>query len=216
MNPVGPEPAEVYWRRRAVVVGAIVLVLILLFVLWPSGGGAAPVASPSAGATGTASPAASASAGASGSASPVPSGSAPACNDADIKVQTAVETDKPTVGSDVVFVMTITNNSAVACTRPVGAADTSFTVSSGGYRVWSSDDCNPGGEAVTEVIPPGKAFALQATWDGSITEPGCPSPQRQATTGTYDVSASDGAVKSGDTRFVLAAGASPSASSSSR
>lgn len=214
MNPVGPEPAEVYWRRRAVVVGAIVVVLVLLFLIWPSGGDSAPVASPTATATPTAN--ASPSAAASGSASPVPSGSAPACADPDIKVQAGVETDKPTAGSDVVFVMTITNNSSVACTRPVGAADTSFTVSSGGYRVWSSDDCNPGGEAVAEVIPPGKAFALQATWDGSITEPGCPSPQRKATAGTYDVTATDGAVKSSETRFVLAAGASPSATSSSR
>ena len=86
----------------------------------------------------------------------------PACPDADVKVQAGVETDKPTAGSDVVFIMTITNNSDVECTRGVGAADTSFTVTSGGYRVWSSDDCNPGGEAASEVIPPGQAFALQA------------------------------------------------------
>ena len=212
LQPVGTEPAKVYWRRRAVVVGAVVVALILLFMIWPSGGDSAPVASPTA----SAAPTAAASAGASSSASPVPSGSIPACPDADVKVQAGVETDKPTAGSDVVFIMTITNNSDVECTRGVGAADTSFTVTSGGYRVWSSDDCNPGGEAASEVIPPGQAFALQATWDGSITEPGCPSPQRKATSGAYDVTATDGEVTSSATRFVLAAGASPAATSSGR
>src|SRR5262245_61066139 len=34
---VGPLPSSVYWRRRAVVLGAVVLGIIVPFVAWPNG-----------------------------------------------------------------------------------------------------------------------------------------------------------------------------------
>lgn len=208
LQPVGPQPAAVYWRRRGVVVGGVLLVILILIMIWPSGGGSAPVAAPTA----------TESAAASASASPTASGTGVvACADSDIDITTTVEPAEPVVGSSVRFVMSIKNISDRDCTRPVGTTDTSFTVSSGGYRVWSSDDCSPAGEAKTETIPKGQEYVLESTWPGVITEPGCSSTQLPAKAGSYEVVATDASASSSPTRFVLtkaSGSASPSPSAS--
>jgi hypothetical protein len=38
LEPVGPLPASVYWRRRAVALGIVLVALLLLWVIWPGGG----------------------------------------------------------------------------------------------------------------------------------------------------------------------------------
>lgn len=59
MRPVGPEPSETYWMRRALVVGAflVLLIIILLFLFNLGGrpGQAAPAGTPSVAPTGNAS-----------------------------------------------------------------------------------------------------------------------------------------------------------------
>jgi hypothetical protein len=69
--------------------------------------------------------------------------------------------------------------------------------------VWSSDDCSPGGPSQVETIPPGQAFAVQATWPAVITSPGCPQPQNPAQAGTYDVQGSNGDLTGSTARFTL-------------
>lgn len=219
-NPVGPEPESVYWRRRIIAIAAVLGVVAILAWLWPSGGDSEPAALPStsaspssATATGSASASATASASPSASASdeasPSPTGEtsaageAQACRGGDLDVTVSVETATPTAGAEVVFVMSIANNGDAPCSQDVGAAATSFTVTSGGYRVWSSDDCNPGGSKQLEVIPPGQAFAVQAVWPTIITTPGCPATDNPARPGSYDVTATDAGISSAATRFVL-------------
>jgi hypothetical protein len=57
LHPVGPLPASVYWRRRAVAFAGVVGVLLLFWAILPGGGGdggqgrAAAIGSPSPGAT---------------------------------------------------------------------------------------------------------------------------------------------------------------------
>ena len=212
LSPVGPEPPSVYWKRRALVIGGVLLVIIGLIMLWPSGGdtestsadaGASPSAAPAA----SGSPAPSGTPSTPGTASSAASPSAPApttdCLDSEIELRTTVDTPAPKVGTPVTMTMTIANISGVPCTRDVGAAVNQFTITSGGYRVWSSDDCNPGGQNQIETIPPDQAFAVQATWPSVITSPGCPTPQQAAQPGTYDVAGSNGAVTGVATRFSL-------------
>lgn len=214
---MGPEPESVYWRRRIVLIAAVLGVVAILAWLWPSGGESQPAAVPStsasptstaASASASASPSASASASASTSDEPSPSatsasGDPQACRSSDLAVTVSVETPTPTAGAEVVFVMEIANNGDSPCRQDVGAAATTFTVTSGGYRVWSSDDCNPGGSEQLEVIPPGQAFAVQAVWPTIITTPGCPTTDNPARPGSYDVTATDDGISSAATRFVL-------------
>lgn len=37
LEPVGPLPASVYWRRRALALAAVLLVVLLLWAVWPGG-----------------------------------------------------------------------------------------------------------------------------------------------------------------------------------
>lgn len=215
-NPVGPEPEAVYWRRRILVLAAVLGAFAVIAWLWPSGGSqptalpsespsASPSATASAGASSTAEPSVSptATGEASPSGSAEPSGDARACRSSDLEISVAVETAAPTAGGEVVFVMSIANTGSTPCTQDVGAAATSFTVTSGGYRVWSSDDCNPGGSKQLEVIPPGQAFAVQAVWPTIITTPGCPTTDNPAQPGAYDVTGTDAGITSAATRFAL-------------
>lgn len=38
IRPVGPEPAETYWRRRALVLGAMLMLVIIVLVFWINAG----------------------------------------------------------------------------------------------------------------------------------------------------------------------------------
>ena len=213
-KPVGPEPEAVYWRRRIILLAAVLGVIALLAWLWPSGGEAEPAGLPSTSASPSAT-SASASASASPTTSPTgeaspseagattASGEAQPCRTGDLDVSVAVETPTPTAGSEVIFVMSVANTGDAPCIQDVGASATSFLVTSGGFRVWSSDDCNPGGTEQLEVIPPGQAFAVQAVWPTIITTPGCPTTGNPARPGSYDVTATDAGITSAATRFVL-------------
>jgi hypothetical protein len=197
LNPVGPEPASVYWRRRIVVVLGVVVVLALLWWLVSPGGSQEPTsAEPSP----TDLPTLAVSPSPSASASAVESGAA--CQDTDISVTLTMEQQTFAAGSPVEFIMKITNNGSVACLRDVGPAANTFTVTSGGFDVWSSDACSEQGESQEEEIPAGEAFAVKGTWDGSVNATGCESTVL-ADPGAYQVEASNGDVTSESLTFSI-------------
>lgn len=195
LNPVGPEPASVYWRRRIVV---ILGVLIVLFLIWtlikPSGSSPAAASSPSALPTlATTAPAPS--------GSPVASG-AP-CEDAVISVTVTSDQSAFTLGSPATFVMKIANTGTTDCSRDVGPAANTFTVTSGGFDVWSSDACSPSTDTQVETIPAGEAFAVKGTWDGSVSANGCGASAAAAEAGAYQVVATNGDVSSEPVAFSI-------------
>lgn len=205
MHPVGPESPGTYWLRRALVLAGVVALLALVVLIWPGGGdgqSTAATTSPSASPSGSASPTASTSPSASPSSTADPD-NPEACRAGDLSVTVSLPNPAPTVGSEVVFEMAVANNGQAPCSQDVGPAATSFTVTSGGYRVWSSDDCNPAGGNQVEVIPPGQAFVVQATWPTIVTTPGCPSQDQRAQAGAYDVVATDDGLSSAPVRFNL-------------
>lgn len=195
LNPVGPEPASVYWRRRIVVVLGILVVLFLLWMLIKPSGSAEPAAASSPSPLPTL---------ATTSPSPVPSVSATsaACEDTNIEVTVTSDQSAFSLGSPATFVMKITNNGSIPCTRDVGPAANTFTVTSGGFDVWSSDACAPSTESQTETIPAGEAFAVKGTWDGSVTADGCASAA-PAEAGAYQVVGTNGQVASEPLSFTI-------------
>lgn len=200
LNPVGPEPASTYWRRRiAVILGVLVVLLLLWWLISPGGGtptaGTSPTPLPT---LATATPSASASA--SPSASTV---SGAPCQDSDLAVTVTSEQTSYSVGSPVAFIMKITNNGAVPCSRDVGPAANTFTITSGDVDVWSSDACSPSSETQVEEIPPGEAYAVKGTWDGTVTANGCGASATPAQAGAYKVQAANGDLTSEQLPFTL-------------
>jgi len=169
-----PSPA-VYRRRRQVVFGALLLVIALVIggVVALTGalaGDPEPlaVASPEAtqvptqGSTPT------------GSAAPSPSAS-PVC---DLNLMTvAAKTDKPAYGPEEkpLLTMTITNGGTAPCEVNVGTSQMEYLLMSGSDRIFSSKDCQTGGEDLIKTIQPGKSETANFPWQRNRTLEGCAS-----------------------------------------
>lgn len=206
MTPSGPESPLVYWIRR----GAVLLVFItaLALVWWLFGalrggdGDSTPTSAESA------SPSASATAEASATASPTAS-SAPAeptdCSNAAITVDAAADAKTFTVGESPKLTVTITNAGDVACLRDVGPKANELEITSGGYHVWSSDDCNASNKSKVVTLKPGETYAASITWNGRISQKGCPDDGEgaEAKAGRYEVVGRNGKVTSDGTPFAL-------------
>jgi hypothetical protein len=206
LHPTGPEPPAVYWIRR----GAIVLVIItVIAVLWwlvgsilggDGGSSAEPETQPTSSASSSAAPEASssASAAASTSAEPVE------CLDSAITVEATTDASTYPVGSTPRLTLTIINSGDVACKRDVGPKANELEITSGGYHVWSSDDCNASSKSKVVTLEPGEKVASSITWDGHLTAKGCPNGEGAlAKAGSYDLTGRNGKVNSESTPFSL-------------
>ncbi len=222
LHPRGPLPPGVYWVRR--LLALLVVVALLLGVRWvyqrtfgSSGSSdASPTTSPtsSPSTSPTKSPSASPT-----SASPTtsPSGSAspsttavPLCADSAIAVTASTDAASYPVGSTPRLRMRIQNTSSKPCRRDIGAGQNELVITSGSTRVWSSDDCNPGGAAQVQTIQPGQSYSVTVTWLGKLSKKGCPADLPEAQAGSYKLTGRNGTVTSKPATFALTA-ASPSA-----
>lgn len=206
MHPAGPEPASVYWIRRAAIV---IVVLTLVVALWwlvgslfgggsDEASGAATEPSASAAAEPTSSASASASAVPESGADPV------ACLDSAITVEATTDSSTYPVGSTPRLTLTIINSGDIACKRDVGPKANELEITSGGYHVWSSDDCNASNKSKVVVLQPGEKFGSSITWDGRLSQKGCPDgPGAEAKGGSYDLIGRNGKVSSEPTPFAL-------------
>ncbi|PYY53168.1 hypothetical protein DEJ17_15320 [Curtobacterium sp. MCSS17_011] len=186
---MGPEKPVVYWRRRALVLGALlVVVLVVVLIVVGRGSGAtsaAPSASASAGAGAGAGSRAGASSNGSGSgaessrsAAPKPAASAsasaskPAAADGstctkDQIVLTPV-LDKSAYGptEDPKIAMSIKNSGTNSCHLDLGSAQQVLTISSGQEQYWSSKDCQTGGTNQDVTVKSGQTLTTPAiAWD---------------------------------------------------
>lgn len=192
-RPVGPLPAPVYWRRRAVVLVALLLALWLLWRLLTGVLGGDDTLEPQARATPSASPTASTAA--SATPTPTPSATPEACADDVLEVQATAETADVPPGARTPFTLSVRNTGTAPCVRALGQGAVELVVTSGDDRVWSSDDCAPGGTVEQVVLAPGEASTARATWSGTRSAPGCPRDQPVAPAGTYRVTARVGELR---------------------
>lgn len=223
MTPIGPEPPMVYWLRRgSIAIVALVVVIGLWWLLGSRGSSDTPVPAVSASAI------ASATSSAPSSLAPMPTPTAsgdvvadpaaegdPAaseavaageildCKNSDISVVASTEKDSYKVGAKPVLKMTIENISAVPCTRDVGPKANSLEITSGGYHVWSSDDCGASDQSKILTLKPGKKVGTSIEWNGRVTIKGCPTKGTPAKPGRYQVTAKNLKAKSPAASFSL-------------
>ncbi len=186
-RPVGPLPPGAYWLRRLLLLALVVIIaLIVWWVFVRDPGDADPTgAQPEPSATDTPSPTQTTSPKPTKTQSSQPT--APLCEDRDIEV--TVTTNEPTYasGQQPTFTLSVENVSDAKCRRDVGPSALELRVSSGGSKIWSSDDCSPGGAVREQTIPPGDSFGQSVQWSRVLSEPGCPTPQDPAPDGEYQV-----------------------------
>lgn len=205
MEPVGPLPASTYWRRRAVAVA--VLVLVLLLVLKACGGddgdsGASPeelspvvttsAPAPSTPTTPAVTPAPTAT------AAPV------ACTAANgLRITAVADRRTYPLGTSARLTMTIANTGKAPCRVGLGQGSLEFRVASGNDRIWSSDDCSPGGPAGLTVLDAGDKRAAALSWSLTRSAPGCASDRVAVRPGTYVLAARVGTTNSPKFSFAV-------------
>lgn len=216
-HPVGPEPAEVYWRRRLVVGIAVLLTLVALFKIFNGGGNDVAAVTPSQSAsavTESQAPQVSESAvpeigptdAPSIADSQTPTPTEPAkngeCSDADTSVSVVLDRKTTTVGTGLHLTMKVKNNSKVACKRDVGSGANEVTVISGPALIWSTDHCNPSTAKDIVKLAPGQTWSVTVVWGGKLSGKGC-KILTTAKPGAYWGHARNGRVNSDGARFVI-------------
>jgi hypothetical protein len=214
IDPSGPHPPGVYWRRRVAAIAMSVAAVVLL--AWAIGrlvdGGPNPVQGASAHASRPPSTRPSAEGSRVSSSSsvpePTPAPTTPVtppppppppppgpCPDAAIAVYAETEQPSYRVGQRPLFRLLIANSSAVACYRDVSRSIRELVMTTpDGTRIWSSNDCySPPGEEV-RLIQPGERLLFTVNWAGRTSAPGCPSRRRTVPPGSYLVTGKLGAV----------------------
>ncbi|MEU8897721.1 hypothetical protein [Nocardia sp. NPDC048505] len=221
LEPNGPLPPEIYWRRRVFAIG--VLVLAVALVIWlavmiarggnsPGDAAAAAVSTAqSAKKSGETKPPLTTDAAAAGTpSSAAPSSATPVaqgqCSDQSLAVKVTVEQPTYKSGEQPVFGIVITNISATACSRDVGSGLQQISVYSldGQKRLWSSTDCYPTGQPDVRTLNRGEQAAFQVTWSGSTSQPNCAGARVPVQSGAYSVVAQLGSVRSAAEPFNIA------------
>jgi hypothetical protein len=198
---VGPLPAAVYWRRRAVVlVGLAILVFIVSYACGGPSSGSPPntAASDRSPIETSSTPARPSVASTSPPSSPtatafslVTTAANGPCTDDEIELTATADSGNPRQGQPVVVTLKVKNISNRTCSRDVGADAQELRLQDASGIVWSSDDCNPRHGMDVRSYPPGKQDTFSLTWPGLRSRSGTGAPECSGTTapavGVYDL-----------------------------
>ena len=235
LQPQGPLPSQIYWRRRALALGIAVLVIaviaaVVVVVVKNTGGtdttnaeqpapteAAAPTPLPGENPevkTPVVPPAQAAP-------PPTPTPTAAVtpppvlnegddCPDSTLAVKGITNQPEYVVGDQPKFTMVVTNIGLVACKRDVGAAVlAAYVYGLDNTRLWSNLDCAPSNETLVKTFQPGEQVTTEVTWTGMGSAPGCPLPRQPIGPGTYNLVVQLGNLRSAAVPFILAAPAEP-------
>ncbi|MFC3964185.1 hypothetical protein [Nocardia jiangsuensis] len=198
LEPTGPLPPEIYWRRRVFAIGILVLALALVIwlVVMVARGGTSPGGT-AATSTTTESNAPAGGSGASAASSSAESDVAP-CSDQSLAVKVSVGQPTYRRGEQPVFGIVITNISAAPCSRDMGSGMQQISVQTldGTRRLWNSVDCYPDGQPDIRTLERGQQAAFTVTWSGSTSQPNCAGERVPVPSGAYAVLAQLGGVRS--------------------
>jgi len=202
-NPVGPQPAKVYWRRRLILllgVAAVILIVILI-VVRPGSGASTPTPTASASHSPAANP----------SGSPAPASTNPgngqACDPTKVTVTATLDSNSYAAGVNPALTFALKNTSTAVCTFSAGSDMQEFHITSGDELIWNSKDCQTGGVAATVLLQPFVPFAGSSLpWDRTRSSAAsCASQRAQVTAGgaSYHLQVIVNGVKSDNPQFIL-------------
>ncbi|CPR11129.1 hypothetical protein BN971_02410 [Mycobacterium bohemicum DSM 44277] len=231
LEPRGPLPTEIYWRRRglalgiAVVVVGIVAAIAIAFMSHSGGANPANVTKPNSAPSAAApAPQAPAPPGQEGvTPVPGPQGQNPEsptptaavqpppvlkegddCPDSTLAVKGLTNAPQYFIGDQPKFTMVVTNIGLVSCKRDVGAAVlAAYVYSLDNKRLWSNLDCAPSNETLIKTFTPGEQVTTAVTWTGMGSAPHCPLPRPAIGPGTYNLVVQLGNLRSMPVPFIL-------------
>lgn len=231
LEPHGPLPRQIYWRRRALALGIAVLVIgivaaVVAVVVLNSTSNEQPTANESQAPTAEAPPPplpgenpdvkSPIQPPAQQAPPPTPTPTAAVvpppilkegddCPDSTLAVKGITNQPQYVVGDQPKFTMVVTNIGLVACQRDVGAAVlAAYVYSLDNQRLWSNLDCAPSNETLIKTFQPGEQVTTEVTWTGMGSAPNCPLPRQPIGPGTYNLVVQLGNLRSATVPFILA------------
>jgi hypothetical protein len=193
-NPVGPQPGNVYWRRRLLVLVGVLVVIVIIILIIVRPGGAKPTAA------GTHTPTGQTSAAA-----------VVACKPADVTVVAVTDALTYAAGVDPQLSLTITNTGPTACSFKDGSDQQAYVITSGTEKIWSSKDCQTDAVSATTTLQPNVAIkSTPFAWNRTRSNPSActatNAPQVIAGGASYHLTVSVNGVSSSKTnspQFIL-------------
>jgi hypothetical protein len=154
-NPIGPQPPNVYWRRRLLVlVGVVAVIVVVILIIVAPKGGASPTSANTPTSSSPKAPAPNPSFTGSGSTA----GAAAACSPNVVTLTPITDATTYAAGAQPQLSMSITNAGAKACTLDVGTKAQVYVITSGADSIWNSSDCQQNPTSDVRTLEPGKAL----------------------------------------------------------
>jgi hypothetical protein len=231
LEPRGPLPPEIYWRRRGLAIGigvvvVAIVVAIIVAVLSGGSGGNTSNSGKKPTANAQANPEVKTQVEAPAGEDPGQPGETPTaavqpppvlnpgddCPDSTLAVKGLTNAPQYATGDQPKFVMVVTNIGLVACKRDVGAAVlAAYVYSLDNKRLWSNLDCAPSNETLVKTFAPGEQVTTAVTWTGMGSAPHCPLPRPAIGPGTYNLVVQLGNLRSLAVPFIMAPPGAPGA-----
>lgn len=231
LEPRGPLPTEIYWRRRglalgiAVVVIGIVVAIVIAFTGDNAGAKPASTDKPNSAQGKPGAPAPQAPPPGQDGNNPMAPGpgqnlemptptaavqpppvlkEGDDCPDSTLAVKGLTNQPQYFIGDQPKFTMVVTNIGLVSCKRDVGAAVlAAYVYSLDNKRLWSNLDCAPSNETLIKTFTPGEQVTTAVTWTGMGSAPHCPLPRPAIGPGTYNLVVQLGNLRSQSVPFIL-------------
>jgi hypothetical protein len=225
LEPQGPLPSQIYWRRRALAIGiGVVVIGIIVAVVITVLTGNAGADTKSSAKPGNSTPAAQPNPQpeVKSPITPLPPPPTPTptpisavmpppvlndgddCPDSTLAVKGLTNSPQYYIGDQPKFSMVVTNIGLVSCKRDVGAAVlAAYVYSLDNKRLWSNLDCAPSNETLVKTFTPGEQVTTAVTWTGMGSAPHCPLPRPAIGPGTYQLVVQLGNLRSQPVPFVL-------------
>ena len=236
LEPQGPLPSQIYWRRRglavavAVVVVGGVLAVVAALLHGNAGADATDAKRPATAQAGQPAPdphkeevktpvVPPAAQGVPSTVTPTAAVTPPPvlqegddCPDSTLAVKGLTSEPSYTLGDQPKFTMVVTNIGLVSCKRDVGAAVlAAYVYSLDNQRLWSNLDCAPSNETLVKAFAPGEQVTTEVTWTGMGSAPQCPLPRQPIGPGTYNLVVQLGNLRSASVPFMLTEPSQPPA-----
>jgi hypothetical protein len=126
-----------------------------------------------------------------------------ACPDTALRLTVASERPNYPVGALPEITLSVRNVSRATCTRDLASSQQEVLLYAGRTRLWSSNDCYPGGGQDIQALAPGERDRFSVTWSGLSSRPKCAGIRSRVGPGRYNLVGRIGSLHSPPAPLVL-------------